>query len=162
MPSEKKPTSIVHLRVSLFSHSMTLTVRIRVQCSDGKSQYVNVSSDFAIMPYCNSDCMNTFLCHLSAVFSNDYIVLVCDGTAWNKSKALVNFPNIELIFIPAYTPEINPIEHIWKELRTRRFNNEAFLTLAKVVERLCKTIRNLTSVTICSITARNWIIKCIN
>ncbi len=42
--------------------------------------------------------MTAFLGHLSAVLPNDYIVLAYDGAAWPKSKALVDFPNIELIF----------------------------------------------------------------
>ena len=32
------PTTLMHLRISRFGRSMTLFVRIRVQCSGGKSQ----------------------------------------------------------------------------------------------------------------------------
>ena len=104
--------------------------------------------------------MNIFLESLSAAFPDDYIVLVCDGAAWHKSGALKRFPNIELMFIPPYTPEMNPIEQIWKELRARGFHNEVFQTLEKVVDRLCNTINNLTAETIRSITGRDWIIGC--
>ena len=104
--------------------------------------------------------MNLFLEHLSAAYPDDYIVLVCDGAAWHKSRALKSFPNIELIFIPPYTPEMNPMEQIWKELRARGFHNEVFQTLDKVVDRLCHTISNLSSDTIRSITARDWIVRC--
>ena len=119
-------------------------------------------SCFLIMPYCNTVCMNVFLEHLSASYPDDYIVLVCDGAAWHKSEALKTFPNIELMFIPPYTPEMNPIEQIWKELRARGFHNEVFQTLEKVVDRLCDTICNLSAETIRSITGRNWIMSCFN
>lgn len=119
-------------------------------------------SCFLIMPYCNTVCMNVFLEHLSASYPDDYIILVCDGAAWHKSSTLKVFPNIELMFIPPYTPEMNPIEQIWKELRARGFHNEVFQTLEKVVDRLCDTICNLTADTIRSITARNWILSCFN
>lgn len=89
-------------------------------------------------------------------------MLVCDGAAWHKSGTLKTFPNIELIFIPLYTPEMNPIEQIWKEIRARGFHNEVFQTLEKVVDRLCDTIRNLTAETIQSIIGRDWIIQCFN
>lgn len=56
--------------------------------------------------------------------------------------------------IPPYTPETNPIEQIWKELRKRGFRNEIFATLNKVVERLCDTICSLKRSDIQSITAR--------
>ena len=115
---------------------------------------------FLILPYCNTVCMNIFLEHLSEAYPDDYIVLVCDGAAWHKSGSLQVAPNIELMFIPPYTPEMNPIEQIWKELRARGFHNEVFQTLDKVVDRLCDTICSLTGETIRSITGRSWIIKC--
>ena len=78
---------------------------------------VNGDGFFLVLPRCNTVCMNVFLEQLSKAYPDDYIVLVCDGAAWHKSGTLKSFPNIELMFIPPYTPEMNPIEQIWKELR---------------------------------------------
>lgn len=114
-------------------------------------------SFFLVMPYCNTDCMNVFFSELSKTFPKDKILLVCDGAGWHKSKALEIPENIELIFIPPYTPEMNPIEQIWKEIRKVGFKNEVFHSLQKVVDRLCVTIRNLSPDTIMSITSRNWL-----
>ena len=114
---------------------------------------------FVVMPYCNTDCMNIFLEELSNTFPRDKIVLACDGAAWHKSKTLKIPENIELIFIPPYTPEMNPIEQIWKEIRKIGFKNEVFQTLQKVVDRLCDTICSLSNDTIKSITGRDWILS---
>lgn len=116
-------------------------------------------SSFLIMPYCNTDCMNVFLEHISNSYPDDIIVLVCDGASWHKSKSLKVPKNVYLLHIPPYTPEMNPIEQIWREIRTQGFKNEVFATLDKVVERLCKTIQNLSPQTIKSITARDWILS---
>ena len=115
-------------------------------------------SFFLVMPRCDTDCMNVFLQKLSEAYPNDYILLACDSAAWHKTKRLVVPSNIELIFIPPYTPEMNPIEQIWKELRTRGFKNEIFQTLEKVVDRLCEVICSLSHDTVKSITGRDWII----
>ncbi len=48
----------------------------------------------------------------------------------------MNVFNIELIYIPPYTPKMNLIEQIWKEIRKVGF---------KVVDRLCDTICSLLS-----------------
>ena len=81
----------------------------------------------------------------------------------NKEINKLHIPeNIELFYIPPYTPEMNPIEQIWKELRITGFRNEVFATLEKVVDRLCDTICTLTSDTIKSITQRSWIINFFN
>lgn len=117
-------------------------------------------SFFLVMPYSNTVCMNIFLEKLSNEFSGDQILLVCDGASWHKSKALVVPNNIQLFFLPPATPEMNPIEQIWKEIRKRGFRNEAFDTLQKVVDRLCDTISSLSRSTIKSITAREWILQC--
>lgn len=112
---------------------------------------------FLVMPYCNTECMQVFLEKLRLTYPEDVIVLVCDGAAWHKSGQLKVPDNIKILHIPPYTPEMNPIEQIWRELRTNGFRNEVFPTLEKVVNRLCDTINHLTQDTIISITRRDWI-----
>ena len=101
--------------------------------------------------------MNAYLDELSKAYSDDEILLVCDGAAWHKSNGLKKPSNIHITHIPPYTPEMNPIEQIWAELRKRGFRNEIFDTLADVVDRLCETINGLSAETIQSITGRQWI-----
>ena len=106
--------------------------------------------------------MNIFLRELSKRYSEDIILLCCDGAAWHKSATLELPENIVLFLIPPYTPEMNPIEQIWKEIRKRGFRNEVFATLEKVVDRLCDTIRSLSPQVVSSITGRDWVIKLFN
>ena len=113
---------------------------------------------FLIMPNCDSGCMNLFLRTLAEAYPNETILLCCDGAAWHKSAKLIIPSNIRLFFIPPYTPEMNPIEQIWKEIRLRGFRNQIFPSLSKVIDRLCETICNLSVETIRSISGRQWII----
>ena len=117
-------------------------------------------SFFLVMPYCNTVCMNVFLRKLSQEYPDDPIILVCDGASWHRSNALEVPCNIQLFFLPPATPEMNPIEQIWKEIRKRGFRNETFQSLDKVVSRLSDTICSLSHQVIRSITARQWIINC--
>ena len=115
-------------------------------------------SFFLVMPYCNTDCMNVYLRELSKTYSDDIVLMVCDGARWHSSARLHIPENIFITHIPPYTPEMNPIEQIWKEIRKRGFKNEVFATLEKVVDRLCNTIRDLPGRVIQSITGRKWIL----
>lgn len=117
---------------------------------------------FLVMPQCNTVCMNIFLKKLSEQYPENIIVLCCDGAAWHKSRGLELPENIVLFHIPPYTPEMNPIEQIWKEIRKRGFRNEVFATLEKVVDRLCDTICTLSNQVVSSITGRLWIIELFN
>lgn len=128
----------------------------------GAVEPLSGESYFLIMPYCNSECMNIFLDELSRQYLDDTILLCCDGAAWHKARSLCVPENIELFFIPPYTPEMNPIEQIWKELRKMGFRNEVFASLSKVVDRLCQVICALSAETVHSITARSWVLSCFN
>jgi len=114
---------------------------------------------FLVLPYCNTICMNVFLEHLSAQYPDDYILLVADSATWHKSKDLMMPHNIEMFYLPPYTPEMNPIEQVWAWLRIHGFRNEIFLTLERVVDRLCETIRSLSVDTVKSISHRDWILS---
>ena len=118
-------------------------------------------SAFLIMPNCDTDCTNVFLKYLHERYPEDEIQLCCDGAAWHKSQRLQVPENIELFFIPPYTPEMNPIEQIWREIRTQGFKSRIFHSLENVIEQLCKTIRQLSFNTVKSITCCQWISECL-
>ncbi|WP_367368699.1 IS630 family transposase [Schleiferilactobacillus harbinensis] len=114
---------------------------------------------FLVLPYCKTDCMNIFLKELAAAYPDNDIILICDNAVWHKSKGLEVPDNITILHIPPYTPEMNPIEQIWAELRKRGFTNCVFQTLEKVVDRLCDIINTLTLTDVKSITHRDWLIR---
>lgn len=116
---------------------------------------------FLVLPYANTICMNLFLKELSQKYPEDMLLLGVDGASWHKSNTLEIPDNIQLFVLLPYTPELNPIEQIWKEIRKRGFKNEIFHTLEKVVDRLCEAINSLTHEIIKSITGREWILSII-
>ena len=103
--------------------------------------------------------MNVYLSELSKEYPDDIILMICDGARWHNSNGLHIPDNIHIIHIPPYTPEMNPIEQIWKEIRKRGFRNEVFATLEKVIDRLCDVIKDLPASVIRSITGRHWIMS---
>jgi len=103
--------------------------------------------------------MNLFLQELAENYPDDVIIIVCDGASRHRSGTLVVPKNIQLFYLPPATPEMNPIEQIWKEIRKLGFRNEIFQTLEKVVDRLCETIRSLSEDSVRSITGRDWIMS---
>jgi hypothetical protein len=76
-----------------------------------------------ICPAMNTEPMGTFLAQVSAAHAQDFIVMVVDGASSHVAKALVVPENIRLHRWPAYSPELNPQEHLWDELREKEFPN---------------------------------------
>ncbi len=103
--------------------------------------------------------MNEFLKQLSIAYPHDYILLVMDNAVWHKSRTLEKPANISFEFIPPYTPEINPIEQVWAEIRKRGFKNKAFKTLDDVVNRLQEVIQGLERSILKNIVNRQWLQK---
>jgi len=109
-----------------------------------------------IAPKCNTECMNAFLEILSKEFSNDYILLAMDNARWHKSKGLRIPENIRFFFLPPRTPEMNPIEQVWPEVR-HDFKNKLLNALDDVIDQLCLSLNSLSKQIIQSITSRDWI-----
>ena len=114
-------------------------------------------SCFRITTHCDTEFMNYFLCELSNQYPDSYILLVCDNAGWHKSKGLQVPDNIEIMHIPPYTPEMNPTEQIWDEIREKYFANRFFNSLNKVVDTLCMAVNSLSESTIRSIVFRSWL-----
>ncbi|VLO32442.1 transposase family protein [Streptococcus pneumoniae] len=87
---------------------------------------------------------------------DDYLLLVMDNAIWHKSSILKIPTNIGFAFIPPYTPEMNPIEQVWKEIRKCGFKNKAFRILEDVMNQLQDVIQGLEKEVIKSIVNRRW------
>jgi len=92
--------------------------------------------DTLILPYVNSDCMQVFIDEISGRHPEDRIVMVLDGAGWHKAGTLVVPDNMRLLSLPPYAPELNPVEHIWDELREKAFGNLVFDSLDALEDHL--------------------------
>ena len=103
--------------------------------------YGSVSPWHGELDWSLSDKMNTaqmaaFLSQVSQAHPQEFIVMVVDGASSHKAKELVVPENVRLIPLPSYSPELNPQEHIWDEVREKAFPNLVLDRMAVVVERL--------------------------
>lgn len=112
---------------------------------------------FLIMDKSDTVSMNAFLRELSKEYAEDILILVSDNAPWHGSTDLQIPENILLVHIPPYTPEMNPIEQIWTEIRKRGFKNVFFASLDHVIARLCQVIHSLDHATVSHITMRDWL-----
>jgi transposase len=78
-------------------------------------------------PHVHTGTMNVFLEMLSAELgSNDHAVLIMDQAGWHKAKRLVVPENITVLYLPPYSPELNPVERLWAYLRSHYLSNRAY------------------------------------
>lgn len=77
----------------------------------------------------DTESMSYFLEQVSQAHQHDFTVMVLDGAGSHKAKTLRVPQNIALIFLPPYSPELNPVEQIWNLLRRDYFANRVFDSL---------------------------------
>ena len=87
--------------------------------------------------------------------------MVLDGVGWHRALDLVIPNNIQLLALPPYSPQLNPMEHLWDEIREKWFPNLVFNSLEAVEDRLIQAVLTLerNAESVASITGFDWIIS---
>jgi transposase len=80
-----------------------------------------------LSPRLNVPVINVFLDRFSRTIpESEHAVLIWDGAGFHTSKQVRVPPNISLIQLPAYSPELNPIENLWHYLKSHYWSNRAY------------------------------------
>lgn len=72
---------------------------------------------FQLLPKLDAANMQQFLDEFAAAHQDTFNILVVDRSGAHTAKALRIPENIALIFLPARSPELNPIERVWEDVR---------------------------------------------
>ena len=115
----------------------------------------NGDSFTLLLPSVNTDYMNIFLEELAAEIEEDF-VLIMDGAGWHKSKNLIIPKNIQIVLLPPYCPELNPVERLWKYIKDNVIRNKIFETLLELELTVCEFVRNLSADIVKSVCGYNY------
>ena len=70
--------------------------------------------------YCNTEVVLTWVREALLPCLSPGMVIIWDNASFHKSpklKALIEAAGCELLFLPPYSPDLNPIEHWWAKLK---------------------------------------------
>jgi transposase len=70
--------------------------------------------------------MSIFLAKVSERHAHECVVMVLDGAGWHQANDLEIPEHMKLVRLPPYSPELNPAEHLWDEIREKWFPNPRF------------------------------------
>lgn len=111
-----------------------------------------------------TDCLNLFLQELSSHHPDHHIILVMDGAPSHCGKERVIPDNMSIIPLPPYSPELNPVENFWKELKKKGFYNRIFTTLMEVEDQMEAMLKYFYDhpQLVQSIVGYSWILNALN
>ena len=101
----------------------------------GAVDVVSGELDSLILPQVNTVCTQIFLDEVGNRHPNNRIIMVLDGAGWHASHDLTP-PNMRLLSLPPYSPELNPVENLWDALREKFFHNKAFDSMDALEDQL--------------------------
>lgn len=99
--------------------------------------------DSLILPEVNTEAMGIFLNEVSRRHPGEWIAMYMDRAGWHTAKQLKLPHNLRVLHIPAYSPQLNPVEQLWDEMREKWFDNHVFDSLDAVEGTLIKALAHL-------------------
>jgi len=73
------------------------------------------------------------------------LIMIMDNAAWHTTDKITSLPHLQLAFQPPYSPELNPVEQLWKHIRNNYTHNHFWKSLNQLENYLCDVLSKLSS-----------------
>ena len=79
---------------------------------------------------------------LSKKNPSEYKVVILDNGRFHKAKKLEIPKNIKLVFLPPYSPELNPAELVWLNMK-RKITNKVYKKMQELKLKIDEIVKEL-------------------
>lgn len=101
--------------------------------------------------------MNAFFYELAAKKKPDQLfVVILDQASWHRSKKLIVPEGIELLLLPPYSPELNPVENLWQYVKANYLSARVYKDMEEIIKIGCRAMKALSPARIKSICYRDY------
>ena len=102
-----------------------------------------------------------FIGHRTSNHEQEFILIVLDGAGWHTAGDLVIPERMRLEPLPPWSPQLNPAEHLWEEVREKWLANHLLSNLEAVERQLVRGLISLEQnrTQVASLTNFRWIRK---
>lgn len=88
-----------------------------------------------LMPNMTKACFEVYLNHfdehLKEIYADKTSLMIVDGAGSHQADLIENRPRIDMVKLPPYCPELNPVERFFEELR-KWMSNKVYDTIEQV------------------------------
>jgi len=109
----------------------------------------------------NSEGFQDFMDAFSSAYSESLNILILDNGRFHKANKLTIPENVRLIFLPPYSPELNPIERFWEDLKDH-LAFDLHQTLSELRERISEKLHSYTDGAVASLTGYQYLVDAAN
>jgi transposase len=111
------------------------------------------------LPECNSTTFQIYLDEFSQYKPCEFKIILLDNGAFHKAQRLIIPDNMALIFLPPYSPELNPAEKIWQKIK-RAFTGKLHKNMDELSNFIASEVKSLTAKVIKSTCAFEYLLTC--
>jgi hypothetical protein len=112
-----------------------------------------------VLPRANTAAMNLHLAEIAdTVAPGAHAVVVLDGAGWHRGEDLVVPPNLTLLKLPPYAPELNSAENVWEYLRKNKLAQRLYDDYRAIVDACCQAWNDFVAdpARVTSVSRRAW------
>jgi transposase len=119
------------------------------------------ASFFLELPYLNSHAFQRWLDGFAAALPESLNLLGLDNGAGHKAQAVRWPSNVVPVFLPPYSPELNPIERLWRDLKDKLADLSA-QTIDALSDAVCALIPHYAPATLHSLTSFAYFVHAVD
>jgi transposase len=118
-------------------------------------------SFFLELPNLNTQCFQIYLDEFSKAYADSLNVMLLDRGRFHQAQKLRIPHNVVPVFLPPYSPELNPIERLWEDIKDE-ISDELYPTIQALMDKVASILKGYTKEAIQSLTSYPYLIEAVN
>jgi hypothetical protein len=112
-------------------------------------------------PRLDADCCTLFLCRFGHFYAESLNIVLLDQAPAHVAQRVEIPENVVLVWLPAYSPELNPVERLWEDLKAHIdvLDGRGRSSLAMLQDHVADIVRRYTAATIASLTGYAYLVE---
>jgi hypothetical protein len=112
-------------------------------------------------PRLDADCFTVFLRQFGQQYAESLNIVLLDQAPAHVAQRLPIPENVILVWLPAYSPELNPVERLWEDLKYRidSLDMQVRSSLAALQEHVAGLVQRYSAETIASLTGYPYLVE---
>jgi transposase len=116
------------------------------------------------LPRLDADCFTVFLRQFGQHYAESLNIVLLDQAPAHVAQRVEIPENVVLVWLPAYSPELKPVERLWEDLKRRIdvLDPRVRSSLTALQEHVAGIVRRYSAETIASLTGYAYLVEAIS